>query len=719
MAGVGSEDAATGRRHFLIGIGVIVAGTAAGIKLVPRILREPRPPADFRPHAFVRIASDDVVTVMLGKSEMGQGVYTGLPMILAEELDIDPRRLRVEFAPVDPAFNHPMMRMQFTGGSNSTLSTFEALREAGALARSMLIAAAARQWDVDPATLRTDDGIVTDGSRRASYGSLAALAATLPQPAGTPALKSRDQFRWIGRPHKRLDGLEKVTGRARFGLDVYLPDMLTAVVARSPVFGGKVASFDATGALAVPGVVAVKQIPSGIAVLARHTWAALRGREALRIEWDPGPAADLSTVTQRAAWRALARQPGRVALERGDALAALRRAAKTLDVEYELPYLAHACMEPLNCVVHVRDDGCEIWVGTQNQSQDVMFVAKALGIDAAKIRLHTQFLGGGFGRRASTTSDFTVEAAHVANGVGRPVKTVWTREDDMRGGYYRPFSVNRIRAGIDAAGLPVAYVHTAVSKPVLAQSMLAPLVVKDGIDPTTLEGSANMPYAIENVRAEVHNTDEPVPILWWRSVGHSINGFVTNSALDELAALGGRDPVELRRALLAGQPRHLAVLDKAVAESGWGQPLPAGRARGVALHESFGSIVAQVAEVAVEGSDVRVHRVTCAVDCGLAVNPDQVVAQMHSGILYGLSAALYGEITLENGVPQQANFDSYPILRQSQSPAIDVHVVASEGPLGGIGEPGTPPIAAAVCNAIFAATGQRIRRLPIRAALRA
>jgi isoquinoline 1-oxidoreductase beta subunit len=712
-----SQETSSGRRHFLIGIGVIAAGTAVGIKLVPQVLREPQPPVDFKPHAFVRISSDDVVTVVIGKSEMGQGIYTGLPMILAEELDVDPRRLRVEFAPIDPAFNHPTMRMQFTGGSNSTLSTFDALREAGAIARGMLVAAAAQQWGVDAASLRTDDGVVTDGSRRASYGSLAALASTLPQPEAVPPLKPRDQFRWIGRPQQRLDGFDKVTGRARFGLDVDLPDMLTAVVARSPVFGGKVVSFDPSAALAVPGVVEVKQIPSGIAVIARHTWAALRGREALRVDWDPGPGASLSTESQRAEWRRLAQQPGLVALNRGDALAALRSASKTLDVEYELPYLAHACMEPLNCVAHVREDGCEIWVGTQNQSQDVMFVAKALGIDAAKITLHTQFLGGGFGRRASTASDFTVEAVHVANGVGKPVKTVWTREDDTRGGYYRPFSVNRIRAGVDASGLPVAYVHTTVSKPVLAQSIFAPFIVKDGIDPTSFEGSVNMAYAIPNLRAEVHNTEEPVPILWWRSVGHSINGFVTNSAIDEIAVLGGRDPADLRRALLAGKPRHLAVLDKVVAEAGWGQPLPAGRARGIALQESFESIVAQVAEVSVDGGEVRVHRVTCAVDCGLAINPDQVVAQMESGILYGLSAALYGEITLENGVPQQSNFDGYRILRQSEVPAIDVHIVASDGPIGGIGEPGTPPIAPAVCNAIYAATGKRIRRLPISASL--
>ncbi|MEZ5459692.1 MAG: molybdopterin cofactor-binding domain-containing protein [Steroidobacteraceae bacterium] len=457
---------------------------------------------------------------------------------------------------------------------------------------------------------------------------------------------------------------------------------------------------------------------SRVAVIARHTWAAKQGRDALQVDWELGEGAKLSTESQRAEWRRLAQQPGVVAADRGDAAAALRGAAKRFDVEYELPYLAHACMEPLNCVVQVRDGRCEIWVGTQNQSQDIMLVARELGIDPTAITLHTQFLGGGFGRRASNTSDFTVEAAHVANGVGKPVKTVWTREDDMRGGYYRPHSISRVRGGVDAAGRPVAYLHTAVGKPVIAQSQFAAIVTRLGFDPTSAEGSADMPYVIDNVRVDLHQTNEVVPILWWRSVGHSINGFVANSAIDELAALGERDPVELRRELLAGKPRHLAVLDKAVTAAGYGQPLPTGHFHGVALHESFGSIVAQVAEVSVDGGDVRVHRVTCAVDCGLAINPDQVVAQMQSGIIYGLTAALYGEITLVDGVPQQANFDTYPALRLSESPAIDVHIVNSEGPLGGIGEPGTPPIAAAVCGAIYAATGRRIRRLPIRAALR-
>ena len=717
------SDVNAGRRHFLIGAGVVAAGTAAGIYVVPGLLRDDAtgtaPPADFKPSAYLRISSDDTFTVIIGKSEMGQGVYTGLPMIAAEEMDVNPQRLRVEIAGIDAAFNHPFMKMQFTGGSMSTTSTFEAMRQAGATARAMLLAAAAQQWKVDAATLRTDDGVVTDGRRRATYGSLAALAATLPVPAKVET-KPRSDFKYVGKSQKRLDNLDKVTGRAQFGLDVDLPDMLTAMVARPPVFGAKVLRFDDTATRAIPGVVDVRQVPSGIAVLAKHTWAAKRGREALVIDWDLGEGTKVSTSSLRKQWQALAQKPGRVAHDAGDAVKALKGAAKSFDVEYELPYLAHACMEPLNCVAQVTADRCELWVGTQNQSQDGQLVAKALGLAPEQVVLHTMFLGGGFGRRASHSSDFAVEAALVAQGVGKPVKTVWTREDDMHGGYYRPFSLNRVRAGIDANGVPVAYLHTSVGKPVLAQTLFASFVMPDGIDPTSHEGSSDMPYAIPNRRVELHATNEIVPILWWRSVGHSINGFVANSAIDELAALGGRDPVALRREMLAGKPRHLAVLDKVVAESGYGtKALPPGHAHGVALQESFGSIVAQVAEVSVQGTDVRVHRVTCAVDCGLAVNPDQVVAQMQSAIAYGLTAALYGEITFEEGQPQQANFDTYPILRLADAPAIDVFIINSDGPMGGIGEPGTPPIAPAVCGAIYQASGKRIRRLPISAALAA
>jgi isoquinoline 1-oxidoreductase beta subunit len=717
-----TADTNAGRRHFLIGVAVVAGGVVAGRLYGGRFIGAQAIAGEtgvveFTPHAFVRIGSDDLVTVIIGKSEMGQGVFTGLAIPVAEELDIDPQRIRVEFAGVDPAFNHPFMPGQFTGGSMSTWTTIEPLRKAGATARAALLAAAAKQWGVDVVNLHTADGVVTDGSRRLRYGELAALAASLPLPKDV-ALKPAAQFKYIGKSQHRLDGPDKVIGKTVFGIDVDLPNMLIAMVARSPVFGGKLRSFDAAAARAIPGVVDVRQVPSGVAIYATNTWAARRGRDALQLQWDEGAAAKTSTASMRAEWRGLAARPGIVAKNTGDVDKALAAAAKRIEVEYELPYLAHACMEPLNCTVHVTPVGCEIWVGTQSQSQDAQLAAQALGIEPKKVTIHTQFLGGGFGRRASGDSDFTVEAVHVANGMGRPVKTVWTREDDMRAGYYRPFSLSHVRAGVDAQGIPLVIHHTAVNKSVYAASLLAKGFIKDGVDPSTGEGAVDMPYAIANHRFEMHSTNESVPILWWRSVGNSINGFVTNTLIDELAVLGHKDPVALRRTLLADKPRHLAVLEQVVAASGYGKiKLPRGHAHGVALHECFGSIVAEIAEVSVEGKDVRVHRVTCAVDCGLAVNPNQVVAQMQSAIIFGLSAALRGEITIESGRAQQSNFNDYPVVRMNETPLIDVHIMASNEKPGGVGEPGTPPIAPAVCNAIFAATGKRIRRLPISASL--
>lgn len=717
-----ASETHVGRRHFLIGAGVVAGGLAAGSLLRPYLTggRNASAPKEFQPHAFVRISSDDRVTVIIGKSEMGQGVYTGLPMILAEELDFDPQRLEVEFAPVDPVFNHPFLPAQFTGGSMSTMTTYNSLRQVGATARAMLVTAAAARWSVEPGSLRTENGQVIDArGRKLSYGELVEDATLLPVPAKeNVTLKDRKDFRYIGKPQKRLDGRLKVTGEAIFGIDVDLPEMLIATVARPRVFGATVKSFDATQAKAVPGVVEVKQVPSGIAVIATHTWAALKGREALQIEWDDAVGRDVSTETLRAEWRALAAKPGLVGKDEGDVRRALAAAAKRIDVEYELPYLAHACMEPMNGVAQVTAEGCELWLPTQGQSQDAQLVAAALGIEPGKVKVHTTFLGGGFGRRASGTSDFAVEAAHVAQGLGRPVKVMWTREDDMRGGMYRPFSISRVRAAIGTDGLPAAYHQVHVGKPVLANTALGKMAVgKNGVDPSSMEGAADMPYFIPNLRVEVHNTTERVTNLWWRSVGHSINAFVVNGVLDELAALAGRDPYEYRRAMLTGKPRHLAVLDAAAELAGWGKPLPAGHHHGIALQESFNSIVAQVAEVSVNGSEVRVHRVSCAVDCGLAINPDQVVAQMESAIIFGLSAALAGEITIRDGAAVQANFDDYPVVRHATAPIIDVRIVPSDGPIGGIGEPGTPPIAPAVCGAVYAATGKRIRKLPLSASL--
>jgi len=720
-------DVNAGRRHFLIGLGVVAAGTAAGIYVMPQLLQASEggaaggkapPPFDFKAHAFLNIASDDTITVTIGKSEMGQGIYTGLPMVLAEELDVNPARLKVEFAGVDKAFNHPSLPMQFTGGSSSSTTMYEPMRKVGATARAMLLAAAASEWKVDAATLRTDDGFVTDGSRRASYGSLAEAASKQPQPV-TPALKDRKDFKYIGKPQKRLDNRMKVTGTATFGIDIDLPDMLIASVAHPPVHGGKVKSVDDSAARAVNGVVDVRQVPTGVAVYARHTWAALKGRDALKIQWDLGTGVAQSTNTMREQYRKLVRgDKGTVAKNFGDVDLALKTAAKTFDVEYELPYLAHACMEPINATARVGNGKCELWAGTQNQSQDASLIAAALGITPADVKINTVFLGGGFGRRASANSDFMVEAAQVANGVGKPVKMVWTREDDTQAGFFRPYSINRVRGGIDADGRPVALHHVVAGQSIFELSPLKPMMAKAGFDPTQVEGSMEIPYALPNHRVETHVTVEKVPVQFWRSVGHSGNGFISNGAIDELAALAGKDPYALRRDLLAGKPRHLAVLDKAATAAGWGKPLPAGHFHGIALQESFGSIVAEVVEASVaDGKNVKVHRVTAAVDCGFAINPDQVVAQIQSAVIYGLSAALYGEITLEQGRIQQGNFDTYPVLRIEESPPIDVHIVETGGPLGGLGEPGLPPLAPALAGAIFAATGKRIRRLPLSVSL--
>jgi isoquinoline 1-oxidoreductase beta subunit len=706
------------RRQFLIGFGVVGAALVVGSRLATRSDKLAGGGGVLQPNAFLRIGADDSYTVVIGKSEMGQGVYTSLASVVAEELDVDPRRIRVEFAPVDPAFNHTLMPVQFTGGSTSTNSTYEQLRQTGATARAMLLAAAAKEWGVEASSLKTSDGRIesADGKQRTTYGALVAATAALTPPKSV-VLKDPSAFRYIGRPQARLDNTAKLTGRAEFGLDVQRPGMLIAMVARSPIIGGKVKTFDDKAARAIPGVVDVKLVPTGVAVYANDTWAARRGRDALVVEWDEGANAALSSAQLRDEYRALLTKPGKSAKNTGDVAKALAAAERKIDVEYELPYLAHACMEPLNCVAEVTSGRCEIWTGSQFQSVDRDAAAAALGLRPNNVILHTTFLGGGFGRRANPASDFIVEGVQVARAMpGKPIKTVWSREDDTRGWWYRPFVMSRVRAALGADGLPSAWQQTIVSQSVLGGTVFG-VMVQNGIDITSVEGAADMPYGIANLSVDLHDGNPTIPIQWWRSVGHTHTAFTVNSAIDELAALGGKDPLDVRRALLQEKPRHLAVLEAAADMAGWSTPAPAGRARGLAMQESFGSIVAQVAEVSVTGADVRVHRVWCAIDCGLAVNPDGVAAQMESGIIYGLTAALRGEITLENGRVAQGNFDSYPMLRINESPEIFTRIVQSNGPMGGAGEPGTPPIAPAVTNAIFAATGKRIRKLPIATAL--
>jgi isoquinoline 1-oxidoreductase beta subunit len=506
----------------------------------------------------------------------------------------------------------------------------------------------------------------------------------------------------------------KVDGSAKFGLDMRLPGMLHAVIARPPVIGAQLRKVDGTAALAVPGVVEVRQLPFGVVVYGNNTWAAKRGREALVLDWDEGPNSTLSTTALRAEYQRLTKQAGAVARETGNVRSALAGAAKRMDVEYELPYLAHAPMEPLNCLADVRADGCDLYLGTQAQSLDRDAVAESLGLDPAKVQVHTAFLGGGFGRRAQRFSEVAVEAAQASRAVGKPVQVVWTREDDVQGLSYRPFVVSRVRAGVDGYGNPVAWQQCIVSQAVLRGGRFDGFIPKGSkFDPSSVEGASDMPYTIPNILVDTHEGNPTVPILWWRSVGHSHTGFTVNCAMDELAALAGVEPVEFRRKLLGQDPRFLAVLEKAAEMCNWTAGPPAGRGRGIAIQNSFGSIVAEVAEVSVEGAHVRVHKVWCAIDCGFAANPSGVIAQMESAINYGLTAALYGEISFENGRVQQSNFHDYQILRMNEAPEIEVAIINSGEAMGGAGEPGTPPIAPAVANAIFAATGKRVRRLPI------
>ena len=669
----------------------------------------------FAPNAFIRIGTDDQVTVVVAKAEMGQGVYTSLPMLVAEDLEADWSKVRVESAPVDPAYNRPGMGMQMTGGSSSVWSSWEQMRKAGATAKAMLIAAAAATWKVDPSSLRAEKGfVIHDASgRRLSFGALADTAATLTPPKDV-VLKDAKDFKIVGKPTRRLDTPEKVNGSAQFGLDVSVPGMLVALVQRPPVFGGRAVKVDDTKTKAVPGVVAVGQPSFGVVVVAKGFWAAKKGRDALQVQWDDGPNGALSTDALREEFRALAKTPGAVAKKEGDAAAALAGAAKRLEAEYEVPYLAHAMMEPLNCLVDLRPDSCEIWTGTQFQTMDRAAAAEVAGLKPEQVQIHTTLLGGGFGRRATPRSDFIREAVEIAKLVKAPVKVVATREDDIKGGFYRPMWYDRIGAGLDASGSPVAWAHTIVGQSILAGTPFGAMV-RDGIDQTSVEGVANLAYAVPNLYVDLYSPQPGIPVLWWRSVGHSHTAFVVESFIDELAHAAGKDPFEYRRGLLAHHPRHQGVLELAAAKAGWGKPLPAGRGRGIAVHESFGSWVAQVAEVSVTPrGQVKVHRVVAAVDCGQYVNPDTIAAQIEGGIAFGLSAALHSQITLKGGRVVQSNFHDYEVLRLNEMPEVEVHILPSGEKPGGVGEPGVPPVAPAVANAVFALTGVRVRRLPIR-----
>lgn len=727
------------RRHFLRGAG----GLALGVYFAPLLghFGEAQAAADFEPNAFVRITPDGTVTVIAKHVEMGQGSYTGLATLVAEELDADWAHVRVEGAPADAKryANLAFGTLQGTGGSNAMANSFEQMRKAGASARAMLVSAAAAQWQVPAEQIEVHDSVVTHAAsgRKAGFGELAEAAAKQPLPTEV-RLKDPKDFRLIGQAKlARTDSNGKTDGSAVFTQDIHLPDMLVAVVAHPPRFGGVPAKVDAGKAKAVPGVVAVVEFagsPSrsaGVAVLAKNTWAARQGRDALQVEWDESKAFKLGSKEIFAHYRELASKPGLVARNDGDVDKALQQPAKLIEAEYQFPFLAHAAMEPLNCVVQLKDDGCQIWNGEQWQTGDQMAVSQLLGVPVEKVTITQLYAGGSFGRRANPHSDYVLEAVAIAKaahdqGIRAPVKMVWTREDDTRAGYYRPAFLHRARLAVDASGNLVGWEQRLVGQSFIVGTPFEKMLVKDGVDKIAVEGADDLPYTVPNLRIEQALADNvTVPTQWWRSVGHTHTAFSTETLIDEAAIAAGKDPYQFRRALLDKHPRHRGVLDLAAQRANWQAPLEKGaegeqRGRGIAVHESFGSFVAQVVEVTCKADrSFRVDRVVCAVDCGLAINPDVIRAQMEGGIGFALSAALHSAITLTDGKVDQSNFHDYQVLRINEMPKVEVHIVPSAEPPTGVGEPGVPPLAPALANALFAASGKRIRSLPIASQLQA
>ena len=707
-----SETSACGlsRRGFL------QAGAAAGGGLMLSLTLPPgkAEAADiFTPNAFIRIGSDGQIVLTMPYVEMGQGTYTAIPMLIAEELEVDLKQVRLEHAPPnEKLYVNPLLGVQATGNSNAMRGAWQPLRQAGATARAMLVAAAAKKWNVDPATCRAQNGEVSHPptGRTIKYGTLAADAAGIPVPDKV-VLKRPQDFKLIGKPVKRLDTPAKVNGTAVYGIDVRPPGVKVATLAQSPAFGGRVKSVDDKAAKAVKGVHQIVRLDDAVAVVADHMGAAKKGLAALAVEWDDGAHAKLSTGDIASELEKATLNPGAVAQNIGDVGKAMASAASKVEATYQVPFLAHAAMEPMNCTAHVRNDSCEVWVGTQAIARAQALAAKAAGLPLDKVVVHNHLIGGGFGRRLD--ADGVARAVEIARHVDGPVKVVWTREEDIQHGMYRPYWYDRLTAGLNEKGMPVAWVNRYAGSSVLARWL--PPAFKDGLDPDSTEGAIDLAYDLPNFYVEFVRVEPPgIPTAFWRSVGPSHNVFVTESFMDELAAAAKQDPVDYRRALLDKSPRPKAVLELAAQKANWGQPLPERTGRGVSLQTVFGTYMANVADVEVAKSGaVRVRRVVCAVDCGTVVNPDIVRAQIQSGIVFGITAALYGEITLKNGRVEQTNFDTYQMLRMNEAPAIEVYIVESSEPPGGMGECGTSAIVPAVANAIFAATGKRLRKMPI------
>jgi isoquinoline 1-oxidoreductase beta subunit len=678
----------------------------------PRVMAASAGAAGTSMNAFLRITPDNRVTVVCGSSEMGQGVLTAIPMLLADELDADWKLVGVEQAPSDVAYKNPIFGMQATGGSTTIRAFYIPMRQAGAAAREMLVAAAAKQWGVKPASLKTSAShVIGPMGKKLSYGQLVEAASRETVPS-KPVLKTNAAFKIIGKPTRRLDTPAKINGSAMYGIDAHVEGMLVAVMARAPAPGAKPMKFDEAAAKAVKGVQSVIAIPHGVAVLASGYYAARMGRDALKVQWDLGANADLSAAKVQTMLSDAADKASAVAKTSGNTAAALDAAATRLSATYQVPFLAHAPMEPLNCLAWVQKDSVEIWAGTQSQGPASGIIANVAGVPVQNVKLNTMMLGGGFGRRFAP--DFMIDATLLSKISGKPVKLIYAREDDMAAGFYRPASVVKFEAGLDAKGHPTALMAMTASPSIMAGSGFMK-IPPNGVDNFAVEGMADQPYAIANLHV-AYGRAEPGPQVWfWRSVGHSQNAFFIESFIDEMAAAAKADPYEYRVKLLKDKPRELGVLKAAARQAGWGKPLPTGHFRGIAVAESFGSYVAQVAEVSV-GKDgtPRVHRVVAAVDCGQTVNPLTIERQVESAIVFGLSAALYGQISYKDGVVEQGNFHNYPVLRMSEMPKVEVHILKSKEAPGGMGEPGTPPIAPAVCNAIFAATGVRVRELPIK-----
>jgi isoquinoline 1-oxidoreductase subunit beta len=723
------------RRDFLRFTTIAGSGLTLGM-LVPAVAKNTGlavlgvegAPGDYST-PFVRIDPDNTVTVICKHVEAGQGVWTGLPAVVAEELDASWSQMRAESSPAQvPTYGNfafgPKGNVQGTGGSTSMANSWDQLRRAGAYARAMLVQAAANRWRVPASEITVSDGVVSHSSgKRATFGELASAAGRLPLP-NEVELKDPSQFKLIGNEKKlpRLDSHSKSTGTQTFAIDVLLPDMMTAVVMRPPRFGAKVQSIDAAAAKAVPGVIDVVQIPRGVAVVARDMWSAKKGREALQVTWDESGAEKRGTDALFKEYRRISGGADAVKVQtKGDTAAALKQSAKVLDFEFEFPYLAHAPMEPLTAAARLSPGRCEIWAGCQFQTIDQANAAQAAGLRPEQVIINTLAAGGTFGRRANAESDYIVEAVGIAQATGGkyPVKLIWTREDDITGGRYRPATYHHVTAGLNQEGRLIAVKQAVVNQSIMAGTPMAGLI-KDGVDPTSVEGGTTEQYEVENAHVTWAAAKVGVPILWWRSVGHTHTAFVKEVVIDELAAAAGKDPVQYRLSMLDEHPRSAATLKLAAEKAGWDKPFATGKAangsfrgRGVAVHESFNSVVAHVVEVTVKDGSVKVDRVVTAVDCGIAVTPDVVRAQMQSCIGYGLSAALYGKISLTDGRVDQTNFHQYRVLRINEMPRlIEIHIVPSTNPPSGVGEPGTPPIAPAVANAIRAATGIKLRKLP-------